>query len=174
MKRLFVLLSITLCFLLQGNAMAAGTATKIGIVDLDRCMKESNEGKRISDSYKKDLEAMQQKYVAKQKELSDLQKDIEKQSLMLSQDAKQSKQNDYDKKTRELNYLATDLDEDAQTAKTNANQTILKTVYAVIQGVAKQQSFDLILEKSTAGIVFSSDTLDITNDIIKELNKAKP
>jgi outer membrane protein len=174
MKIIPILLALTLCFLFQNNVMAAGTTTKVGIVDLERCIKESNEGKKAAESLKKELEAMQQRYTKAQKEITDLQKEIEKQSLMLSLDAKESKQNELDKKNREFGYLAQDLDEEAQNAKTNANQKILNQLYTVIQSMAKQQAFDMVLEKASAGIIFSSDALDITDQVIKEINKAKP
>jgi outer membrane protein len=174
MKKFTVLLSLTLCFLFLNNAFAAGTATKAGIVDIDKCMKESNEGKRITESLKKELDAMQQRYVKAQKELADMQKDIEKQSLMLSVEAKEDKQNEYDKKNRDLTYLQQDLTEEAQTAQQNANQKILKQLYAIIQSVAKQQAYDLVIEKSNSGLLYSSDAIDMTDQIIKEINKTKP
>ena len=173
MKKLPVLLALTLCFLFQNSAMAAGT-TKVAILDMQRCLKESNEGKRISASLTKELDAMQQRYTKAQKELTDLQKEIDKQSLMLSSEAKESKQNEYDKKNRALTYLNQDLTEEAQTANTNAQQKILKELNVIIQSVAKQQTFDLVLEKSSSGILFSSDAVDITDQIIKEFNKANP
>jgi outer membrane protein len=174
MKKLAVLLALTLCFLFQNSAFAAGATTKAGVIDLDRCMKESNEGKRVTESLKKELDAMQQKYAKAQKDLTDLQKEIEKQSLMLSSEARENKQNEYDRKNREFGYLSQDLTEDAQTAQQNANQKMLKQLYTVIQSLAKQQGFDLVMEKSNSIIIYTSDAIDITDLVIKELNKVKP
>jgi len=174
MKKFVILFALILCFLFQDNAMAAGTTTKIGVVDMDRCMKESNEGKRVTESLKKEFDAMQQKYVKAQKELSDLQKDLEKQSLMLSTDARESKQSEYDRKNRELGYLSQDLSEDAQTAQQNANQKMLKQLNSVIQSLAKVQAIDLVLEKSNTSILYTSSAIDITDQVIKELNKVNP
>jgi outer membrane protein len=174
MKKLPVLFALILCLLFQNNAMAAGEAAKIGILDGARCMKESNEGKRISESLQKDRDAMQERFNKAQKELAELQKEIDKQSLMLSLDAKESKQNLYDKKNRELTYLNEDLTEEAQADQQNASQKFLKELNVVIQSVAKQQAFDIILDKSTSGLLFTSATFDITDQIIKELNKVYP
>jgi len=173
MKKISILITLTFCFFFLNSAHAAD-ASKVTIVDLQRCMKESNEGKRMSDSLKKEIEVMQERYTKAQKELSDLQKEIEKQSLMLSQDAKESKQNEYDKKNRELTYLAEDLSEESQAAEQNASQKILKEIYKIIDTIAKQQTLDLVLEKSTAGILFASTAMDITDQVIKEYNKVKP
>jgi len=173
MKKTAILAVLTFCFILHNSALAADAA-KVVIVDLQRCMIESNEGKRVSESLKKEILAMQQRYVNAQNELAELQKEIEKQSLMLSTEAKESKQSQYDKKSRELSYLAEDLEEEQQTAQQNATQKLLNEIYTVIDSMGKQQAFDLVFEKSSAGIIFASSALDITDQVIKELNKVKP
>lgn len=173
MKKIAILVALMLCLIFQHGAIAA-EAAKVCVVDLQKCMRESNEGKRMGESLKKEIEAMQQRYNKAQKELSDLQKDIEKQSLMLSLEAKENKQSEYDKKNRELAYLAQDLEEEQQALQQNATQKLLKDIYAILETVAKQQAIDLVLEKSTSGIIFASNPLDITDLIIKEYNKVKP
>lgn len=174
MKKIPILLMTLTLFFLSQSIVSAAELVKVCTVDLQRCMEESNEGKRIAESLKEELVEMQQRYADAQKELAELKKEIEKQSLMLSMDAKEDKQDEYDKKSRELTYLYEDLTEEAQVAQQNANQKILKEIYAIIQTVSKEQGFDLILAKSTSGVLFASDSLDITDLIIKELNKAKP
>jgi len=174
MKRLLgSVLIMAAVFLFQHNALAAG-ASKIGVLNIQRCINESNEGKRISESLKKEIESMQQRYDKAQKELAELQKEIEKQSLMLSLDAKENKQKEYNKKSRELNYLNQDLSEEASKAEQNAKQRVLQVLDEIIKNIAKQDNIDLIIEKSSPGLLFSSEALDITDQVIKELNKTKP
>jgi outer membrane protein len=175
MKRLLgSIIIIAVVFLLQHNALAAGGAAKIGILNIQRCINESNEGKRISESLQKEIEAMQQRYDKAKKELEELQKEIEKQSLMLSLDARESKQNEYNKKSRELNYLNEDLSEEANKAQQNARLRVLEVLDVIIKNIAKQDSFNLIIESSSSGVLFASDALDITDQVIEELNKTKP
>jgi outer membrane protein len=174
MKRLIVsIFIITAIFVFQHSSLAA-EASKIGIIYLQRCINESNEGKRISESLQKEIAAMQQKYDKAQKELTELQKEIEKQSLMLSLDAKESKQKEYNKKSRELNYLNEDLSEEANRAEQNARLRVIQVLNVIVRNIAKQDNFDLILESSGAGVLFASDALDITDQVIKEMNKSKP
>jgi len=173
MKKISIFVALILCFIFQNSGMAA-EAAKTAVVDLQRCMRESNEGKRVSESLKKEIEAMQQRYNKANQELESLNKEIEKQSLMLSLDARESKQTELDKKKRDLTYLAQDLEEEQTAAQQNASQKLLKDIYTIVENFGKQQAFDLILEKSTSGIIFTSNALDITDQIIKEYNKAKP
>jgi outer membrane protein len=174
MKRLLVsIFVITAVFVFQHNALAAA-ASRIGIINIQRCISESSEGKRISESLQKEIKTMQQKYDKAQKELVELQKEIEKQSLMLSLDAKETKQKEYNKKSRELNYLNQDLSEEANKAEQNARIRVLQVLNVIVKNIAQQDSYDLILESSTAGVLFASEGLDITDQVIKELNKLKP
>jgi outer membrane protein len=174
MKRLLGSIFImSAVFLFQHNALAAG-APKIGVLNIQRCINESNEGKRISASLKKEIDTMQQRYDKAQKELAELQKEIEKQSLMLSLDAKENKQKEYNKKSRELNYLNEDLSDEAGKAEQNARLRVLQVLDVIIRNMVKQDNYDLIIEKSSSGVLFSSDAVDITDQVIKELNKTKP
>jgi outer membrane protein len=93
---------------------------------------------------------------------------------MLSLDAKENKQKEYSKKSRELNYLNEDLTEEASKAEQNARIRVLQVLDAIIGNMVKQDNYDLIIEKSSSGVLFSSDAIDITDQVIKELNKTKP
>jgi outer membrane protein len=174
MKKLLGTIIITAAFFVfQHNARAADQL-RVGVLDIQRCIIESSEGKRISESLQKEIEAMKQRYNEAQQELTELQEEIEKQSLMLSLDAKESKQKEYNKKVRDLNYLAQDLNEEANKAEEDAKKRILMGLEMIVQGVATEQNLDLILEKSGSGVLFYTQALDITDQVIEEFNEAKP
>ena len=169
--RFMVLISIVVLF--QHHALAADPL-KVGVVDLQKCIEQSNEGKRVYSSLKEKHDSMQERLNEKQKELAQMQKDIEKQSLMLSLDAKEDKQRDFERKRRDLGYLLQDMNEEMNKAEANARKKILQDVEEIVKTIAKKGDYDLILERRTAGVMFISDPLDITEKIIEAYNKAKP
>ena len=169
--RFMVLISIVVLF--QHHALAADPL-KVGVVDLQKCIEQSNEGKRVYSSLKEKHDSMQERLNEKQKELAQMQKDIEKQSLMLSLDAKEDKQRDFERKRRDLGYLLQDMNEEMNKAEANARKKILQDVEDIVKTIAKKGNYDLILEKRTAGVMFISDPLDISEKIIEAYNKAKP
>ena len=61
----------------QAAAFAADSS-KIGVLDLRRCIQESNEGRRVSENLQKKAAALQGDLEKKQKELVDMQQEIEK------------------------------------------------------------------------------------------------
>ena len=174
MKRILGLLTIiTGIFLIHQNAFAA-EPLKIGVLNLQQCLMESNEGKRIAKDLSKKLEAMQKKIDTAQTELVEMQKEMEKQSLMLSLDAKEDKQKEYDKKQRDVGYLMQDLNEEAKKAEAEAKGKFLKDLEGVLIAIAEKGKYDLILERISGGVLFASETSDITEQVIEAYNKEKP
>ncbi|MBN2418277.1 MAG: OmpH family outer membrane protein, partial [Deltaproteobacteria bacterium] len=153
---------------------SAAEPTKIGVLDLQKCMQESNEGKRQNESLQKKQNDMLDELRKKDQELRDMQSDMEKQSLMLSADAKENKIAEFEKKKREYDRRVNEAREDLQIAARDAQITMLNIISGVVENIAKQKKFDLIIEKSNGGILYFSNSLDITADVIAELNKLKP
>jgi len=165
---IFLLFALIIC---QSNVMAE-ESLKIGVLNLQQCIQTSNEGKRISEKLKNTLENLQKNLKEKEQELIDLQKDIEKQSLMLSMDAKESRQKEFEKKKRDLTYLVQDMQEDFKKAQNDENIAILQILQSVVETVAKKNKLGFIAER--ASVLYATPDLDITDQVIEELNRVKP
>jgi outer membrane protein len=70
-----------------------------------------------------------------------------------------------------------DLERDFQAAKDELavqNRKLLaplmKKLEEAVKEIGKDKGFDLVLERSNSGILFSTDSLDITDLVIKKLN----
>lgn len=155
----------------QANALAEGPS-KIGVLDLRRCIQESNEGKRVYETLKKTHETLQADLGKRQQELVKMQEDIEKQSLMLSMDAKENRQKEFEKKKRDLTYHAQDLQEQMKKAESDANIELLKIIHEAAEIIAKKKGLEFITERS--GIIYVAEDIDISGDVIEEINKLKP
>ena len=174
MKFLYTcILSISLALFAQQNALGAETF-KIGILDFQKCFDESNEGRRIFGDLRKKQEALQGKLTQKENELKSLQKELEKQSLMLNLDAKEDKQKEFERKKRELQYLFQDVNEEMNKAKRSAQKQIFDDLKGIIDKIAKEGGYEIILEATQSRVVFWSGKADITEEVIAEYNKLKP
>lgn len=172
MKHLTKILIVAVTVLFIQLGVSAAEPIKIGVIDFQRCIQESNEGKRIDESLKNKQAEMQKDVDKKRQELVDMQKEMDKQNLMLSMDAKTEREKEFEKKQRDLQYLMQDLNEEYKKLQTDARYSILTTINSVVDTIAKQQKFDLIAER--ANIMYFSKELDITDQVITELNKLKP
>jgi len=173
MTKFFVVLSAlgVLCGL-SVPALAAEDG-KIGVVDLQRCMRESVEGERILNELKEKKESLQKQLDKKQDELVELKKDLEKQSMMLSMDAKEDKEKEFERKRREFQYFYKDLREEMKEAEAEAREKMLDELQEVVTAYREQQSYLLILEYRSGGIMGYDKSIDITDEIIKAYNQKK-
>ncbi|NLA74998.1 MAG: OmpH family outer membrane protein [Deltaproteobacteria bacterium] len=167
-----IIFSVAVAFIQQG--VLAAEPVNIGVLDLQRCIQESNEGKRIAESLKNKEAEIQKNLSAKQQELLNMREDMEKQSLMLSMDAKTEREKEFEKKRRDLNYLVQDLSEEMKQAEADARIHILNILSGVVETIATQQKLDMIAERANGGILYFSKELDITGQVIAELNRVKP
>ncbi len=174
MRHLTGIIFIVIVFFSLQLSASAAEPLKIGVFDYQRCIQESNVGKKMTEGLKKKQIEMQKNIDQKQQELVEMQKDMEKQSLMLSMDAKEGRQKEYEKKRRDLTYLMQDSNEDMKKAESDARMDFLHTLSGVIQTIAKDKKYDLIVERAQGGILYVSNALDITNDVVAAINKAKP
>ena len=174
MKPLLKILLLPLFIFFFHQSALAAESLKIGVLDLQKCIDQSNEGKRLYQSLKLKHDTMQQKLNEEQNELAQLQKEIEKQSLMLSLDAKEDKQKEFERKRRDLGYLIQDLNEEMNKAEANARKQILKDLEEIVKKIARKGEYHIILERRSGGIMFSADTLDVTDQVLEEYNKVKP
>ena len=168
-----ILITVLALFSLQSGVIAA-EPIKIGVIDLQRCIRESNEGKKIQERlYNRQLR-MQEEFNKRQEELNEMKREIEKQSLMLSLDAKEGRQKDLDKKERDLKYFYQDINEELKKAENDAKAEILNVLMTVVESIAKRDKFNLITERTGGSFLYVDPALDITDDVIKEMNKTKP
>ena len=168
-----ILLLLTVIIFIQHNVWAEDSL-KIGILDLQKCIDQSNEGKRKYQLLKEKRDTMQKRLNEKENELVEMQKEIEKQSMMLSLGAKEDKQKEFERKRRDLAYLLQDLNEEMNKAEAGERAEVLKDVEEIVKKIGDSGKYDLIIEKRTAGVIYNSDAIDITDIVIKEYNILKP
>src|SRR5512143_3645711 len=171
------------------TAQEAAKAPRVGIVDMARVSAESLLGK----SYAAQLEKLQNDINAeatkKQTELGKmdaavkaLQDDLEKQGAVLSQEAREKKQQEIVRKSRERQAFLEDgqaeinrMRERAQQQAQSINNEFQLKVRPLVEQVAKDKGYDMVLDAQVAYTI--NKDFDITRDVIvkaDETEKAKP
>jgi outer membrane protein len=185
-----VVATITLGLALGASAQVP--TGRIVTVDLNRVFNEyyktpiaSSKLKETADSFNKEHEEMLANY---KKEIDDVNKLREEQDKPeYSADVRQQKKKALEDKLVETNKIQHDIDEyrashrkilEEQTQRMRT--TILKEINDIINKEARDAGYQLVLDKSgntlngVPAIVFSQDSLEITDDIVKIMNKNQP
>src|SRR5262245_28424487 len=78
--------------------IARAADLKLGYVDLQRALNEVDEGKTAKASLKREFDQKQKLLDEKQEELKRMKADLDKQSVVMAEDAKKEKQGELDRK----------------------------------------------------------------------------
>jgi len=153
---------------------AAGSAElKIGSVDIQRAINESNAGKEAKKTIMKEVEKFQQQIANKQKELQQLKDALEKQAPMLNPEARATKEKDYQSKIRDFQRWGEDNQNEINQKRMEMERNIAIGLTKVIQKVGADDGFTLIVENNEQVVLYTSKAIDITDRVIKAYDAQK-
>ncbi len=152
---------------------AARAEQKIGYVDLQRALNEVDEGKAAKALLQKDFAEKQKTLDAKKAEFEKLQADFEKQSVVMSDQARKDKTADLDRRARDLQALFVNLQKDLSERERDATRGIFDRMNGIVREIAEADGFTYVFEKG-AGIVYAPPSLDVTNELIRKYNAKYP
>jgi len=173
MKKGFLFSAIIIVILLTHNVALCEDLIKVGLIDIQRCLEESKEGQKVLGLLKKKKAVLQRQLDTKQKQLLELRKELEKQSMMLTMNAQEDKRRIIERKTRELEYFFKDLNEDMRKAQEKEKKRMLKELGKVIEKIGSEENFTLIIEKRAGGVLYWADSIDITEKVIRAYEQMK-
>lgn len=146
---------------------AAAADMKVGIVDLQRALNESSAGKRAKDQFKGEFEKMQNGLKSEKDSLDRLKEDLDKKSVVLSEDQRKTKMEDFERRRRDLRRKLEDSDAELRKKDQELTGNILKDLAVVIQEIGEREGYTLILENSSSSVLYGSKSIDITDSVIK-------
>lgn len=157
-----------LTIILVGSLIATASAAelKIGVVDLQKAMELSEAGQKAKAMFQKKIDRVQQDLKAKQDQLALLKEELDRQSVMLSDEARMEKQSSYQLGLKDFKRLYEDAQEELRREDAKLSEKILKDLEAVIEDYGQKQKYDLIMEKTQSGLMYRNSNLDITSKII--------
>jgi len=146
---------------------------KVAYVDIQRAINECNAGKEAKKVITKDIEKIQHLGADKQKELQTMKESFEKQTLMLTPEARAQKEKEYQSKLREFQRWADDTQNEMNQKRMEMERNISAGLIKVIQKLGTEEGYTFILEKNETIVLYASKTLDITDRVIKAYDAQK-
>lgn len=169
MKRA-VFMAVVLLFMFALGAQAADL--KIGYVDLNKALNESDAGKKAVKTLEEIFKAKQVVIDEKQKEIRKLDEELAKQSSILNPDALKGKREDFERLKRDFQRMIKDSEEEVEKKRADFMDRIVKDLSETIRKTGEEEGYAVILEKNEAGMIYSSEKLDLTDKIVKKYNEA--
>jgi outer membrane protein len=165
----------TLVLLISAPILRAQVST-VMVVDFERAVVESAEGKKASDKFNGLLQAKQGEIERKQKELEDQQKKLQNGARTLSDTAKNDLQKDIDRRTRELQRLNEDAEKDLQGARDELLRPIAERATAILNAMANEKGYTLVVDVSNPenNVLWANPKNDLTAELVKRIDGATP
>jgi outer membrane protein len=165
-KRLVIIIGI---ILFMGGWLGSVLAAelKIGFVDIQKTMNECNAGKEAKKTIGKEMEKLQRLFAERQKELQTMKETLEKQAPMLAQDARATKEKEFQAKVRDYQRWLEDNQKEIQQKGLDLERKILVELQKVIQKMGMDEGYTLVLEKNENIVLFASKSIDLTDRVIK-------
>lgn len=147
------------------SAMAA----KIGIVNPDRILRESEPAKIAQEDIRKEFASREKALATAAKVLkADVEK-YQKERSKLSETQRAITERKLADQERSLQRRNREMNEDLNRRRNEELQGILMRSNEIIQEIAKAEKYDLILQEA----VYASPNVDITDRVIERLAKRK-
>lgn len=166
------ILLLTACFILVLAATARAAELKIGIIDLQKVVRTSDSGKSALDKLKDQTKEMKDNLDKQKAQIDKMRADMEKQSLVLSQEAKMDKEMQLKRQLRDLQDNFQNFQRKMKVEEERLSKPVLELIGQVVQDYGKKNGFSLLMDGRGAGVLFANDAVDVTNEVLVEVNKA--
>ncbi len=149
----------------------AKRVVKIGVVDMRKVFRESKMAQKLANDFFKEVQTKKRQVILKEKQLKSKEKKFKKEAKSLSKTEKAKKLRTLRQEAKELKNMKNDIEDQLRTKRQRIRIKIMTQIRNIINDYAKKYGYTIILPKGM--LLYSQDTVDITDNIIKELNKLK-
>ncbi len=149
--------------------VAAMADTKIGFVNTDRIFREAAPALKAQKKLEKEFASREQDLQKMAKQARDLQAQLEKDGVTMSDTDRHNKERDLANLNREFQRAQREFREDLNLRRNEELASVQDRANKVIQGIAETEKYDLILQEA----VYFSPRIDITDKVLKALANDK-
>ena len=163
-----ILLLSFLCFV---SFAGAADVAKIGVVDFQKVLQNSSAGKYAQAEINKKGKEMEAELAKKGADIEERKKQLERESLVMSKEMREQKQREIRIQINDLKVMQQKYTREFKAFENRLVQRIRKDVIKIVEGIGKSEGYLLIVEKKTGEVIYTPNTVDITDAFIKNYNK---
>ncbi len=172
MKKIIVL--TTFILFVMGALFAQNV--KVAYIDSERIMMESKDTKEAQSLFQKDREGWMRQIDDLDAEIQRLESDFNTKKLTLSASGKKQAEDKIEEKKNARKEIVESIFGDngrAQSRNAELLQPIMTKLRVIIERIAVEENYAMIFDASSAGIIWAQPRLDLTEQIINEMNKTE-
>ena len=156
---------------------AAAVPTKICVINLQSAMLNTKEGQAAAESFRtKFAEPKEKELQAKQAEITELNDKLQRGANTMSQTAQDDMKRTIDRKSTDYKRAVEDYQFDRDEEQRKLLDDLSSKMQSVIARFAQENACAVFLDVTNpnSGIMWVSDTADVTRQIVDAYDKAQP
>ena len=153
------------------SVTTAAQNPQIYVVDMQKVLDKSNAGAAALKIVEKSVNAARDKIEKHQRDLTHLGEDYQKQVALLSESAKQEKQDQLIAKKKSIQRMIADQKESVGKSKAKEIEKVVSNARKIITELATQGEYPIVIEQQAKMLVYVDPNFDLSGKVIAELNK---
>lgn len=166
MKTLSIVCIVLLAFVTQASA----GDFRIGVVDTERILRESDQAVRAEKKIEREFSTRDQEIKKLTKQSKDLQTSLEKDGSTMSDSVRRGKERELANLGLTLQTMQREFREDLNLRKNEELAVVLAHADKAIRAIAEGEGYDVILQEA----VYRNPKVDITDRVLKYLSTEIP
>jgi outer membrane protein len=157
----------------SGLSYAQTVAGKLGYVDLQRVIRESQAGKTAKTAFEKEFQEKRRIIEQRTTDLNHMKQDFISKAPVMEESGRKQKAEELDKMEKDLNRTRDDFRDELQKRDFELTQRILTELEGVVQQIGDSEGYTLIVEKTEGGVVYAAKGADLTDRVIQSFDAKK-
>lgn len=149
---------------------AAGADVRIGYVDMRQVLTQTKAGEQAKGEIEGAIKERQERLRRDEQHLRELQQEFEKNKLLLSEEQRRTREQQFQRELREFQQARAEAQRDIQSREREYTRGMLPLVREVIAVIAKERGLTLVFEKNEMPVLYAIDGPDLTKEVIRRVD----
>ncbi|MBL0714474.1 MAG: OmpH family outer membrane protein [Desulfosarcina sp.] len=169
MRNIIASWAVALAMVVVPVFSAGAGELKIGVVDFQTVVNQSDPGKKFEADLKQEGQRMETEIEESKEELKTLKEKLEREAMVMSEKAKEEKQIEFNVKLSVLQKKQAQYRKDFLTKQRQGVKEFEREVLEIAHEIGKKEKYTMIISKTA--LLYMDGAVDITDKVIKVMNQ---
>ncbi len=173
MRNFARLFGLTLVLTMLSSSLLGAAELRIGYIDSSRIFLEYKDAQEAQSRFDRQVQGWRDEAVEKEKVVQQLRQEVRDQAPILSALKRQEKEAALQRAISEYETFIQEIwgpQGRASQENTRATEEIVTQVRQVVEKIASQKGLELVFDSASGFLIYADRTLDLTPEVITELN----
>ena len=152
----------------------AAEASKIVFIDMQKAIQATKDGAKAKKELESEYNTKKKKLQGTEEKLKKMQEDLEKKAMVLSDDIRAKKQQEFQEEMFAYQKLFGQSQQEIQKREAELTKPILDKIAKIIEQLAKEKGYEMVLERGQNNVIlWAKKDIEITDEVVAAFEKAK-